>query len=467
MNNQPKKTWRRRLLGVAILLLTVHFLNAQNSYILYGFTDVPQSVSLNPAFRPDATIFIGIPALSNVEVSLLNTAGSYSEFFSKKPGSNIDELDMSSLIKSDNNVKFSRFFVNQDLLFAGFKIKKTFFTVGVSQRISLNIIANNDLFKLIWNSTAENAGTVLTLDNTTLSETHMLDYHAGLSVPVTSKVTVGARIHLLQGLSNIQTKNSGLSFTTQSDGNNGYDMYTKAYLLVNTSGFQNNNNDNFNTGNYLTDFRNIGFALDLGTSVKVNDQFNISASLLDLGSISYHSNTQSYQTDASNVKLTGSLSDIFKSNDALSGLGDTLKSLFNATQFAQNYSVALPTRLYLGATYNFKKHPGRLSVLFADQFYKGYNNMAASVAYAYTLGKHFNFKVNYTYIKGDPFNVGTALSFKFKPIQFYVYTDNILTISWKNSKYAHAGFGVNILIPNKENRKKKSAPDAPKDTQKP
>ena len=457
MNNQSKKTWGKKLLGVVILLLSAHLLYAQDSYILYGFTDVPQSISLNPAFRPDASVFVGIPALSNVEVSLLNTEGSYSDFFTRKAGSNVDALDMSNVIKSGNQVGFSRFQVNEDLLFAGFRIKKTFFSIGVSQRLSLDIVANNDLFKLIWYSKAENAGTFLNLKNTTLSESHMLDYHIGLSIPVTPNFNLGARVHLLQGLSNIQTKNRGLNFTTQSDGNGGYNMYTTAYLLVNTSGFQDNGNNNFNTGQYLSDFRNIGFAIDLGASVKVNNQFNISASVLDLGSVSYHANTQSFQTNADNINLTGSLSDIFKSNNALSHLGDTLKSLFHATQFTQSYTVPLPVRIYLSANYNFNQHGGKLSVLFADHLYKGYNNMAASLGYNYALGKHFSFKVNYTYIKGDPFNVGTALALQFKPIQFYVYTDNILTVSWKSSKYAHAGFGLNILLPNRNGEKEKLA----------
>lgn len=462
MNNQRKKTWGRKLLGVVFLLFSFHLLYAQDSYILYGFTDVPQSISLNPAFRPDASLFIGIPALSNVEVSLLNTEGSYSDFFKYDPAKNVDVLDMTHVIKSGNEVGFSRFQVNEDLLFAGFKIKKTFLSFGVSQRLSFNIIANNDLLKLIWYSDAQNAGTVLHLDNTTLSESHMLDYHIGLSVPVTSNFNLGARIHLLQGLSNIQTKNSGLSFTSTSNGNGGYDMYTTAYLLVNTSGFNQNGNNNFSASQYLSDFNNMGFAVDLGASVKVNDQFNIAASVLDLGSVSYHSNNQNFQTNANNIDLTASLSDIFKSNDALSNLGDTLKSLFHATQFSQSYSVPLPTRIFLSAAYNFKQHGGRISILFADKIYKGYNNMAGSVAYDYGLGKHFNFKVNYTYIKGDPVNVGAALAFQFKPIQFYVYTDNVLTVSWKSSKYAHAGFGLNILIPNRNVEKMiKSASDQP------
>ncbi len=461
MNNQLKKTWGRKLLGVVILLLSVHLLNAQNSYVLYGFTDVPQSISLNPAFRPDASFFIGIPVISNVEVSLLNTEGSYSDFFKRDPGKNVDVLDMTNVIKAGNQVGFSRFQVNEDLLFAGFRIKKTFFSIGMSQRLSFNIVANNDLLKLIWYSEAQNAGSVLHLDNTTLSESHMLDYHIGLSVPVTSNINIGARVHLLQGLSNIQTKNSGLSFTTQSDGNGGYNMYTSAYLLVNTSGYQDNGNNNFNASQYLSDFNNIGFAIDLGGSVKLNDQLNVTASVLDLGSVSYHSNNQNFQTNADNINLTGSLSNIFKSNDALSHLGDTLKSLFNATQFSQNYTVSLPTRIYVGAAYNLSQHGGRISVLFADQLYKGYNNMAASLGYDYALGRHFSFKANYTYIKGDPFNVGAALAFQFKPIQFYVYTDNILTVSWKTSKYAHAGFGLNILIPNRNGEKRNSASDVP------
>lgn len=465
MSNPFKKSAIQKILGVVFFLCSAHFINAQNNYILYGFDGVPQSVSLNPALKPDASLFIGLPVISNVDVSLLNTEGSYSDFYTREAGSNVDKLDLSNVIKAGNQVGISRVLINEDLLFVGFKIKSSFLTFGVSQRLSFLLKANNDMFKLIWNSEAANSGKTLNLDNTALDETHMLDYHIGLSIPVSPKVTLGARLHLLQGLSNIQTKNSGLTFNTQSDGNGGYNVYTSSYLLVNTSGFQdNNNNNNFNLGQYLSDFNNTGFAADLGAAVKITDQLNITASVLDFGSITYRSNTQSYTTNATNVKLTGSLSNIFQSNDALSHLGDTLRKMFNATQFSKNYTVSLPTRIYVGAEYNLKQHGGRLSLLLADQLYTGYNNMAASLGYDYALGRHFNFKVNYTYLKEDPFNVGVALSFQFKPIQFYVYTDNILTVSWRSSKYAQAGFGLNILIPNKNGANKQLAPDKQADT---
>lgn len=469
MNKILKKSLGRKLLIAAFLLMSVHFLNAQENYILYGFRGIPQSVNLNPALTPDASIFIGIPGISNVEFSLFNTVGSYSDFFTSQPGTNVDKLDLSKIVNGGNTLGITRIHLNEDLLFAGFKIKSSFLSFGVSQRLSFNLATNSDVFKLIWNDPSVNAGQTFELNNTAINETHMLDYHIGLSVPVTPKITVGARVHLLQGLSNIQTKNNGLSFTTQANGNGGYDVYATSHLLINTSGFQENNNSNntFNAGQYISNFNNLGFAVDLGAAFKVNDQLNVTASVLDLGSISYHTGTQSYQTDGNNVNLSGSLSDIFKSNNALSGLGDTLRKLFNATNFSQSYSVKLPTRLYIGAEYNLKEHGGRVSLLFADQFFTGYSNMAASLGYDYSLGRHFNFKVSYTYIKGDPFNVGTALSFQFKPIQLYMYTDNILTVSWKNSKYAQFGFGLNILIPNKEGGKKEMAPDAQIDSVEP
>ncbi len=458
-----KKSWGRTLLAAGILLMSAHFMNAQENYILYGLRGIPQSVSLNPALTPDASLFIGIPVISNFEVSLINSVGTYNDFFTRNPGSTVDNLDMSKVIKAGNSIGFTGIFVNEDLLFAGFKVKSSFLTLGVSQRLSFTLHSDNDLFKLIWNKESANAGTTLYLNHTAIDETHMLDYHVGLSLPVTPRITVGARLHLLQGLSNIQTQNDGMNFTTQANGNGGYDVYATTHLLMNTAGFQNNGNNNITAGQYLSDFSNMGFAADLGASVKINDQLNVSASVLDLGSVSYHSNTQSYRTDANNINVSTSLSNVFQSSNALSNLGDTLRKIFNASQFSQKYSVKLPTRIFIGAEYNLQQHGGRVSFLFADQFFPGYSNMAASLAYDYSLGKHFNFKVNYTYIKNDPFNVGTALSFQFKPIQLYLYTDNILTLSWKNSKYAQFGFGLNILIPSKNGEIKELPPDGQND----
>ncbi len=445
MNLHKVKYLLKSTIIVLVTVIVSLFSNvslAQDSYLLYGLKNIPQSAYLNPAFQSEYEYFIGIPGISNLQIGYLNSVTSYNNIFSKLPGSDSLYFDLNKIITPNLNKKgYTAITLNQDILFAGFKVQKALVTFGIRQRVMIGLHTDNDFFKLLWNGNAPYIGKTLNLSHTFINLVHFIDYHAGLSIPVLQNVRIGVRMHLMQGLSNINTVNDKLTLTTLDKGNN-IEVLASTAFSINTSGLS--GNTRFNPGSYLTNFMNVGFGIDLGIDAKLSENFEISASVLDFGKINYRSNTKNYKSQEDSIYFNGLNISLINSSPA--NIGDTLKNIFHVTEFPVNYSAKLPTRLLFSASYFTSNRKNKISLLFSTRFFKDYNVAAIVLGYDATLSKHFNIKINYTYLKESPLNIGAAISVKLKPLQFYLYSDNLLGINWKEARYVQAGLGINILI---------------------
>ncbi len=446
--------WRNTVLLLAISL-TFFSVQGQNNSILYGFDVVPQSNYLNPAAQPTAKVVVGFPALSNLDVSYLNTAGTFNDFFSQQNSGDSLFLDLSKVISQNHDVEHINIAVNHDLLFIGFKIHKSFLSFGVKQRLQVNTSLPTDLFKLAWNGNAPYVGQTLNLSTIKINEDHFIDYHLGLSIPVTKKLNLGFRIHLLQGLSNIYTENNNLTFTVLDNSQSAYSIVASTHFLVNTSGLP--DSTDFDPVAYLTNFQNLGYSLDLGIVYQINDQLGFSASLINIGSGNFKENTTSYQSEEDSIHFDGFNLDFVNNgdDDPFQNIGDSLSDLLHVTSFSQNYHTTIPKRLLVSGQYSSKNHKTKVSVLFSGIFYSDYFQPALSLAFAQDLTNFFSVKVNYTYLKYAPMNIGLAFALNFRPFQIYAYTNNILGVKWYDQQMIQAGIGLNIRIPDQINHYKR------------
>lgn len=444
-------------LVLAFLLLPM-FSNAQNGFILHGFRDVQQSSFLNPAFTSGATVVVGFPMLSNFSTGLIAPEGGLSNFIPKKTGSDSLSLDLSKLINNNQPEDKITEFIDMDILFAGFKLGSSFISIGVRQRVFAQAILDKDLLKLVANGNSQYVNQTLDLSKTAVTEYHLMDYHVGISVPVGDKFRVGARFHVLQGLSGINTKNNGISLKTVQNGNGDFEIYARTDFLLNTSGLPDSNN--FNPGNYLLNFGNLGFSVDLGVDVQVTKQIWVNASILDWGKVYYRSNTKNYSSVNSNIHFNGADINFNNNNNPSGSIGDTLKKLFDVREESRNYSIKLPTRIIVGGEYYTKDMLNDFSFLFSGRFFNNYFEPAVSMGYTRFVSGHFSFKLNYTWIKEAPVNFGTALAVNFFPFQFYVYSDNVTGLfQWDRQKYVQAGFGLNIRLAPRNTRKSPRNPE--------
>jgi len=439
-----KSLWRHLFL---LIVGTLFFTQAQgqDNYILYGFRDIQQGNYLNPAFSSNSKIVVGFPGLSNIDVGYLNTAGSFNDFFKTQNGSDSLYLDLSKVINQNHPVDHINLSINQDLVYVGFMVKQSFLSFGVKQRLLFRTFIPGDLFKLAWNGNAPYVGQTLDLRPTIVNEDHFFDYHVGLSVPVSKGLRLGVRLHLLQGLSNIHVVNNQLQLITSSDPQNVYDILASTSFVLNTAGLP--DSSGFNPGAYLGNFKNIGFSIDLGIDYQINDQFSVSASLLDLGSTNFREKTKSYQSQEANIHFNGTQVDFINNKDPFSSIGDSLSNLLHVTDLVQNYRAKIPKHLLIAGEYYSKDRKNRASILFSGRFYQDYFEPAVSLGFDRSLSEYLSVKVNYTYIKYAPLNLGLAFALNLTPVQLYMYTDNILGVQWDSQRMLSFGFGINIRIP--------------------
>jgi len=443
---------------VFAFLLSSEYADAQNGYILFGFRDVQQSTYLNPAFTSGATTVVGIPLLSNFSTGLVTSTGGLSNFFSKEAGSGSFLLDLSKAINNGLPEDKVTNFTDLDILFAGFKAGSTFITLGIRQHLFVRAILDRDLLNLLWNSDSGFDGQFFDMSSTAFNEYHLMDYHVGISVPVGTRLRVGVRLHLLQGLSDISTENNNISMKTLRDSNGDLEIHARTSFLVNTSGFP--DSTGFDLGKYLSNFSNLGFSVDLGADFQVNKQIWISASILNWGKVYYSSNTNSYYPENDSVIFNGDIFDLKDNDDPLESLNDTLQKLFKINEEARDYDMKLPFRFIVSGEYYTKDMRNDFSLLFSGQFFKNYFRPAVSVAYTRFVSGHFSVKANYTWIKDAPVNFGLAMAVNFHPFQFYLYSDNVPGLfQWDQQKYVQLGFGLNIRLAPRNTRKSPHNPE--------
>lgn len=435
---------------IVIFLIFTFSISAYSQFdmMLYGYRFVPQSNYNNPAFIPQGKIAIGIPVLSSISTSTYSSSFSLDDILKGNSSSDSLKLDLSYLISKGKETNLLTEYIDNDVLYVGFKLKSNFLSFGIRNRLYSRFVYSQDLVKLIWNGNASYLDEELDLSSTQVNHVHFLDYFVNFGLVLNENVSLGIRANLLQGLSSVQTQRNELTLLTNSQGENGYSFDANTSFLINTSGLNSDSTNNGGVSDYIFNFKNLGFSFDIGADFKISERLNINFSILDLGKINWKSNLTSYESNTDNVHFSGITVDINSNGDVFENYLDSITNLVDINEFEQEYSTTLPTRFYAGLEYYGYDRKNRLSFVFSGIFLKEKFSPAFSVGYDREVSKHFAFKVNYSYLAYAPLNVGAGFSFNFKPFQFYFLTDNIFsTFLWDKQRYLNVRFGINILIP--------------------
>lgn len=421
---------------------------AQFDMMLYGYRFVPQSNYNNPAFIPKGKIAVGIPVLSSISTSTYSSSFSLDDILKGNSSNDSLKLDLSYLILKGQKTNLLTEYVDNDILYVGFKLENNFLSFGIRNRLYSRFVYSEDLVKLLWNGNASYLDEELNLSSTKLNHDHFLDYYINFALALNENVCLGIRANLLQGLSSVQTQRNELTILTNSQGENGYSFDANTSFLINTSGFNSDSTNPGGVSDYIFNFKNLGFSFDIGADFKISERFNINFSILDLGKINWKSNLTSYESKADNVHFSGITVDINSNDDVFESYLDSITNLVDINEYEKEYSTSLPTRFYAGLEYYSFDRRNRLSFVFSGILLKNKFSPAFSVGYDRDVSKHFAFKVNYSYLAYAPLNVGAGFSFNFKPFQFYFLTDNLFsTFLWDKQRYLNVRFGINILIP--------------------
>ncbi|GHN01988.1 hypothetical protein WSM22_34770 [Cytophagales bacterium WSM2-2] len=438
---------------LAFCLASVSSVVAQTESTLTFMNSLPQVVYNNPAIIPKYKVSVGLPG-SSVMAYYSNNAFTYNDAIKHEHDSvKADLPKLYGNLKPNNYITQA---LHLDLFRLGIKINsRLYITLNSTAKVYNRLLLPKDLMGVFINGNAAYIGQTASLSPKAESVT-FLETAVGGSYRVNEKLTVGARLKILKGITNVTTKSATLNL--QTDASN-YALTATGAMDVRTSGIYNFTQSGFDFGSsYKNYLNNNGFGVDLGATYKVMDRITLGASLIDIGTIHWQNNTYGYSLDPKKASYTFDGVDLSKvvngNTDYLNSLGDTLQNKFKVKEAPIGaYNSPIPGRAYLSGMYEMPHNFTAGAVVFMEKF-KGRFNTGITLGANKHLGRIVSVAASYSIASNSFKNVGAGVSFNLAPFQLYMVGDNLLSIAMSgkelnnftnNTQFFNVRAGLNFV----------------------
>jgi hypothetical protein len=418
---------------------------------------VPQRIFQNPAFIPDQKLYVGIPVLSGIQSSYANPF-SYNDVLERDSYDSITFKVDNFLTKIATNEQF-RLYSNIEILSLGTQISKGKFFVGISirERLCQDITIPENLGNFLWygNAAPQMFGKYTNIAPS-VNFTAFDEWGASFSgYAMKGKMSWGARLKYFSGRINATTTKSTFEvYTDTSD----FQIYMKSDVELKTSGIHDIEHYLDQRVSSLVFPGNNGFGLDLGLTYQVNKNIAVSASVLDIGYITWKSNTMTLVSHNPGAEFSFNGLTLKDFTDMIGNLNtfgqkisDSILTLVDIdTVYDQKYTAWLPVRYNVGGSYSLNENH-RFNLLLNGISWAGHFHPAMSISYNYTLPHWLGLMVSYNLFNKQYTNIGAGLSINAGPIQLYAITDNLpAIIAYKGSNNYSVQVGINISINHKK-----------------
>lgn len=310
---------------------------------------------------------------------------------------------------------------NLELLSGGFKAFKGYNTIGVSVRSNANFTLPGELFRLAKEGIANET---YDISNFNTHANAYIEIALGHSHQISEKFRIGGALKFLIGGGNIDAQfNKGQLALGEDQWTITSDAFVEASIkeLTYKTSLNEDTNHSYVSGAEVIDGSGInggGFAIDLGAVYQLNDNWSLSASIIDLGFINWNNNMlattngeKTFTTDEYIFNADDDEPNNF--DDELDRIGNGLSALYELEDNGDQGSVSksIGTMLNFGASYTLPQYQnitiGLLSTSHLQENFSWtdvrtsfnwtpYNFLSASVSAAYgsfggSLGWMFNF----------------------------------------------------------------------------
>lgn len=499
-----------RLVGVFIIMLIGALpVNAQFLRTSYFMEGTHYRQQLNPALAPTKGYF-NLPVIGAMNATVSSTSLGYQDIIDIIDDGDdfYTNPDFLGRLKDNNklNVNFST-----EILSAGWYSGKNFWSFNVGLRTDIGANLTKSMFSFLneietfedkWrNSAYDISGQRLNIQAYT-------EVGLGLSRQINSRLTVGGRVKALLGIGNMDLKLSRVAMSaklpTEQRINqlqdvdylmNNYNTPEKIQQLKNEfdayhanlaigatleSSFKGLNLVEEEGQDYISDFEfesgdlgiaGYGFGIDLGASYKIWDNLTVSASILDLGFISWSKNaTKIASANSSGLDIKGSTyTNMINVNDPTTVLGAVNQLQSDADGYmdrvtggdvldyemlqlrTENASKSRKSRLastlVLGAEYGFFNNKLAVGVLSTTRFVQPDALTEVTLSANYRPKSWFNVALSYSAIQsaGKSFGLGLKLG------PLFVGTDYMFL--GKNSNAVNGFVGISIPLGGKKYNK--------------
>ena len=500
-----KLLWSSKLIGVFFIMLVCTLsANAQFLRTSYFMEGTHYRQQLNPALTPTKGYF-NLPVIGAVNATVGSTSLGYQDIidiiddgddFYTKP-------DFMNRLKDNNklNVNFST-----EILSAGWYKGKNFwsFNIGLRTDIGANLTKNMFTFLNEMETVEENwRYSNYDISGQQLNINAYTEIGLGLSRQINSRLTVGARVKALLGIGNMELKLNRVAMSANLPSDQQINQWSSESYWNSMTPSQaaqaaqelkdkfNNYHANLTVGaelkssfkglelqeeegkDYVTDFdfdsgklgiAGYGFGIDLGASYKILDNLTVSASVLDLGFISWSkSSTKIASANPDPIDIKGStyanMVDPNNPNTVMNAVnqlqndaqgymdrvtnGDVLDYdmlQLEVSDAKESRKSRLASTLVLGAEYGFFNNKLAVGVLSTTRFVQPDALTELTFSANYRPKSWFNVALSYSAIQsaGKSFGLGLKLG------PLFVGTDYMFL--GKNSNSVNGFVGVSIPL---------------------
>jgi hypothetical protein len=426
---------------ISFFILLIHNPALPQNNTLYLMHSIPQANQLNPALKHPCRIYISIPVVSSLRLSIRNTGFGFHDVFFKGSGAQSEDyfLDLKKLDNKLKRVNYALANTDIDLLGVGMQVKEWYITFGISSHSSMQVSYPHDIVSLADDNLDLTTGIIkpVTLRNLDINATAWNSIGISISKEVMPGFRIGARIKYLNGMVNVHTSGSVFNLNTTPDPvtlRAGVNNEIHSSIPVEFGFAPDGHINNFSlepalhnlAANYLFT-GNHGISLDAGLIYNIDDLTQFSASFTDLGFIRWKDRLNTFSV---NETFEFSLSDVArfknspKQGDFAKALSDSLRNSKRASMAPNRYTTALPFNFYGGITRALSPTLKAGAMTWVE-INSGHVRPSLTLSLNFTPFKAFAGTVSYT-IMNNKFNqIGGGVAFGHRGAQFYLVTDNI------------------------------------------
>ncbi len=458
-----------------LLIIALGFLfsvHSQNKQILYGFDKIPQGLLLNPGAETTYKYHIGVPFLSgnsvNGNISGLTVADVFRDDGIGVFAGTDFNVKLRNAIAGISNEDYAAINTQIEILNGGYKInKRDYLSVGFYSEADVFFTLPKDLFTLADEGNAAYLGRSFSLSHTSIKADVLGVLHAGISRRVNNQLTVGARLKIYSGSANITSTHNEGTFTTREGQDNIYEhLLQNVDTGIYSSGIFNENNESIiSAGSAFgnTFFGgNFGLGFDVGFTYHYNEQVEFTASLVDVGFLSYSKNTRNATVKGSYTFSGVEFEYDNQNTNYWQNLEDDFNSQVDTDENNDSYSVIRPIKFFSSGRYSFGKSRNNNTchdITFKDfydnavggQLYAVYRPNGVRFAftgfYERKFSKYLNTKFTYTIDDFSASNFGVGLSVNVWKLNVYGMVDNVFQLSdVADSHRSTAQLGINFIF---------------------
>lgn len=451
---------------IAGLIITICFLfcsvtstHSQVSRSVYFLEQVPSSAILNPAFHPTCNFFIDMPFLSSFYLGF-ESPFTFDELTKKWETGDSLNIDRGTVLGVLDKKNYFSFEFNSELFRGGFRIKNHFIQFNISKAFSTKFSFEKDLATLFLygNANEQFLGKEFFLSGTGLNMTLYHEFALGYSVKLADKISIGARLKYLNGSFNIWSEK--MDFMLYTNENSNFPLTASSDILIHTSSTISSFNNMIRqiSGYKWFDLsQNHGYGFDFGLDYEVTDKVSVSASIIDIGWITWKENVKNFTSVNPGAEYTFEGFDVssFISNGSFSDTVDILDTItdhFGLETTHEAYTSHLNPKLYLAGMWHFTRN-NELGLMIRTDFTEEKIKPSLTLNYTHNFGKVLAINTNYSYINKNYYNIGLGLVIRLGPVQLYAMNDMVVAIfEPQKARNYNFHFGLSFLFGKPEKR---------------